>query len=262
MGFFQNTPQRGWHSLPPATKNLLIINIGLWLICSFMPSFGNSLYTRLGLHYWGASSFNPIDVVSYMFLHSSLRSSSGIVHILFNMYALYIFGRILEMTWGTKRFLLFYLICGVGAGLVQEVVWTLTWEHDYISSIARLNGLTYDQMSDYVRQAVTDRDTDVLAGMNAYKSSLLTIGASGAIFGLLLGFGWVFPNVPMYLFFIPIPIKAKWLVGGYAVLELMLGSWRGAESSVAHFAHLGGMLFALIILLIWQHKGMLHGRRF
>ena len=247
--------------VPPVTRNLLIINIGLWLLGSFMPSFNiSTLLPRLGLSDWGAEGFNPLQLVTYLFLQAPL-SQGGIAHIFFNMWALYMFGRILEVTWGSRRYLLFYFVCGIGAGVVQELVWTLTWEHDYLSAIASLNHISLPEATARVQEALAAHDSGILGAIEGYKSSLCTIGASGAIFGLLLGFGCVFPNVPMYIFFIPVPIKAKWLVAGYAVLELFFGV-SNTLSSVAHYAHLGGMIFGALLILYWYKTGSLHGKRY
>lgn len=243
--------------LPPVTKNLLIINIMLWLVEFIFPGFAErTLLPRLGLHYIGSDLFNPAQLFTYMFLHDP----SGITHIFFNMFSLWMFGRILERVWGGKRYLLFYIVCGVGAALVQEGVWALTWRHDYIQGIAALNGLTYEHMLQIVDQAAASGDTGFIAGMADMKSHLMTIGASGAIFGLLLGFAFVFPDMPLYLFFIPVPIKAKYMVAGYAVLEFFFGVQGGG--TIAHFAHLGGMLFGLAMMLYWKKKGTLHGNGF
>lgn len=246
-------------SIPPVTLNLLIINIGLWLLGAVMPSFNNTILTHLGLHYWGADDFNPLQFVTYMFLQAPL-SQGGIAHIFFNMWALYMFGRILEMTWGTRRYLMFYMVCGVGAAIVQEIVWSFTWEKEYIDALAVLNKVTVREATAYVDKGLAAGMPSLLQGMAQYKDMLITIGASGAIFGLLLGFGCVFPNVPMYIFFIPVPVKAKWLVAGYAVLEFFFGM-TGTLSSVAHYAHLGGMIFGGLLILYWYYKGLLHGRR-
>ena len=139
---------------------------------------------------------------------------------------------------------------------MQEVVWAMTWKHDYLTEIAKLNGMTFDHMKQIVDQAVAAGDGRFVRGMAEMKSSMMTIGASGAVFGILLGFAFMFPNLPLYLFFIPIPIKAKYMVAGYAVLEFFFGVGRVADS-VAHFAHLGGMIFGLILLLYWKKKGEL-----
>lgn len=245
-----------WRSTGPVTRNLIIINFLLYAVEIFIPGFGRTLINKLGLHLVGASSFNPIQIVTYMFIHDQ----STLLHILFNMFTLWMFGRILEQTWGSKRYFIFYMICGIGAAVVQEAVWMLTWKHEYIAGIAPLNGLTYNHMADVVNQALASGDKQFLSAVAEMKNSMITIGASGAVFGLLLGFAMTYPNMPLYLFFIPIPIKAKYMVIGYAVLEFFLGVSGGG--TIAHFAHLGGMLFGLIILLYWRKKGTLHGNGF
>ncbi len=242
---------------PPVTKNLIIINVLIWLVEYLSRGFGSTIVNHLGLHYFGSEMFNPIQPVTYMFLHAQ----GSITHILFNMFSLWMFGRMMENVWGSKRFLLYYMICGIGAAVVQEAVWAFTWQHEYIEGIAKLNGMTYDHMKSVVDTALANGDLRFIEGMAAMKNSMITIGASGAVFGILLGFAFVFPDIPMYLFFIPIPIKAKYMVAGYAVLEFFFGV-SGTASSVAHFAHLGGMIFGLIILLYWEKKGMLRGGGF
>ncbi|MDE7180589.1 MAG: rhomboid family intramembrane serine protease [Muribaculaceae bacterium] len=245
-----------WRSIPPVTKNLIIINVAIWLVEVLIPNFGNVLVERLGLRFWGSGAFNPVQLFTYMFLHDD----HTVLHILFNMFTLWMFGRVLEQVWGPKRYLLFYLVCGVGAAVTQEVVWQLTWMHEYISGIAPLNGLTYDHMARIVKNAVATGDPQFAAAIEGMKTSMVTVGASGAIFGLLLGFAMIFPNLPMYIFFIPVPIKAKYMVIGYAVIELFLGVSGGG--TIAHFAHLGGMLFGFILLLVWKKKGTLNGNKF
>lgn len=242
-----------WRSIPPVTKNLIIINLIVWLAEILVPGFADTLVGRLGLHIVGSAMFNPAQIFTYMFLHSP----ANIMHILFNMFTLWMFGRILEQVWGSRRFLFFYLVCGVGAGLVQQGVWELTWRSDYISGIAKLNGLTTEHMKEIVDSAVAAGDRNWIDAMQAFKSQMCTIGASGAIYGILLGFAFTFPDMPLYLFFIPVPIKAKYMVIGYGVLEFFLGV-SGSMSSVAHFAHLGGMIFGIFILLYWKKKGTLH----
>lgn len=239
--------------LPPVTKNLIIINVLLWLVEFILPDFANNtLLPRLGLHPFGASNFNRVQPFTYMFLHDPRNP----VHIFFNMFSLWMFGRILEQVWGSRRYLIFYLVCGVGAALVQEAVWAMTWRQEFISAIAPINGLTYNHAEQIVNAAIANHDTEILAAIAAMKNQMVTVGASGAIFGLLLGFAFVFPNMPMYLFFIPVPIKAKYMVLGYAVLEFFFGISGGG--TIAHFAHLGGMLFGLIMILYWKKKGTLY----
>lgn len=242
-----------WRSIPPVTKNLIIINLIVWLAEILVPGFSQTLVDRLGLHLIGSTLFNPAQLFTYMFMHDP----HSFAHILFNMFSLWMFGRILEQVWGAKRFLLFYLVCGVGAGLVQEGVWALTWKAEYIDGIARLNGLTPEHMEAVVDAAVARGDGEFLSAIAQFKSYMCTIGASGAIYGILLGFAFTFPDMPLYLFFIPVPIKAKYMVIGYGVIEFFLGV-SGSMSTVAHFAHLGGMLFGLVMLLYWKKKGTLH----
>lgn len=242
-----------WHSIPPVTKNLIIINLIVWLAEILVPNFSRTLVDILGLHMLGSSLFNPAQIFTYMFMHDPHSPA----HILFNMFSLWMFGRILEQVWGSKRFLMFYLVCGVGAALVQEGVWELTWKGDYINAIARQNGVTVDHMTSYINAAISSDAPGIADAIASFKSMMVTIGASGAIFGILLGFAFTFPDMPLYLFFIPVPIKAKYMVIGYGVIEFFLGV-SGSVSTVAHFAHLGGMLFGIFILLYWKKKGMLH----
>ncbi|MCH5225028.1 MAG: rhomboid family intramembrane serine protease [Muribaculaceae bacterium] len=243
-------------SIPPVTKNLIIINIIVWAVEAIFPRFGQTIIRVLGLHLWGASQFNPIQFITYLFVHAQTNPW----HLLFNMFSLWMFGSVLERVWGSKRYFMFYFVCGIGAALVQEIVWTCTWMHDYVSGIAQLNGLTYDHMKEIVDQALRAHDSGFSSAVASFKNSFVTIGASGAIYGLLLGYAFVFPNQPLYLFFIPYPIKAKYMMIGYGVIEFFLGF--NASDSVAHFAHLGGMLFGIIILLIWRKNGTLRGNPF
>jgi membrane associated rhomboid family serine protease len=251
------------NSIPPVVKNLIAINIILWLASIVTPG----LFTRwgvkldltdiLGMHYWASSKFNPAQLITYMFMHG------GIEHIFFNMFALYMFGGVLEQLWGTKRFLFYYLLTGVGAALVQQLFWTI----EYYPVVNALNGaisansgqdlLNYqDILSHYFRlENLGSFDAPALIEMKRMFLNLpITIGASGAVFGLLLAFGWLFPDVNLYLMFIPIPIKAKYFVFFYGIVELFMGVAQFSGDSVAHFAHLGGMLFGAILILIWRKK--------
>ena len=243
-------------NMPPVTKNLIIINIIVWAVEAIFPKFGITIIRVLGLHLVNASQFNPIQWITYMFVHASTNPW----HLLFNMFSLWMFGSILERVWGSKRYLVFYFVCGMGAAVVQEIVWLSTWKHEYISNIAQLNGLTFSNMKDIVDNALNNHDGDFTMAVNAFKNSFVTIGASGAVYGLLLGYAFVFPNQPLYLFFIPYPIKAKYMMIGYGLIEFFLGF--NANDSVAHFAHLGGMLFGIVILLYWRRKGTLRGNSF
>ena len=243
-------------SIPPVTKNLILINIIVWAVEAIFPKFSMTIVRVLGLHYVDASQFNPIQIITYLFVHAPTNPW----HLLFNMFTLWMFGSILERVWGSKRYFMFYFVCGIGAAVVQEIVWASTWMHDYVEGIARLNGLAFHNMKDIVENAIHNHDADFLHAINQYKNTFVTIGASGAVYGLLLGYAFVFPNQPLYLFFIPVPIKAKYMMIGYGLIEFFLGF--SANDAVAHFAHLGGMIFGVLILLYWKKKGILRGGSF
>lgn len=241
----------GWfRAIPPVTRNLIIINLLIWIVEAVSGSFGASLVDLLGLHFfWGFSGcdFNPIQPVTYMFIHDR----HSFLHVGFNMFTLYMFGRIIEQQWGARKFLFYYFACGIGAALVQEAVWALTWHSDFVEAVT---GLPYVRLSpekiDYYLRTDPGQFGPLL---NDFRNSMVTIGASGAVFGILLAFAFLFPNIPLYFMFIPVPVKAKYMVLGYAVVEFFLGVARSG-STVAHFAHLGGMLFGLALLLYWRHK--------
>ena len=217
-------------SIPPVTLNLIIINFIVWLAALTLPKIaGIDLNYWLGLHYFEADDFNAIQLITYMFLHDT----NGIDHIFFNMFSVFMFGRTLEAVWGGKRFLFYYITTGVGAALTQEIAWYFELHSAIAPTIAQL-GLT--QTSHILNQFVT-------------------VGASGAAFGILLAFGMLFPNAPLFIIFIPIPIKAKYFVIFYGLLELAFGI-SGTMSSVAHFAHLGGMLFGFFLIRYWKKKGI------
>ncbi|MDD4968433.1 MAG: rhomboid family intramembrane serine protease [Paludibacter sp.] len=229
------------NSIPPVVKNLIAINIVLWLASIVVPGIfmkwglNVDLTDILGLHYWESSKFNPAQLITYGFMHG------GIGHIFFNMFALYMFGGVLEQLWGTKRFLFYYLLTGVGAGLVQELFWSFEF-HSAISAIDTA-------ISSNVLNAPA-----LLLQKKEFLNSAITIGASGSVFGLLLAFGWLFPEVKLMMLFFPVPIKARIFVLIYGVAELFLGVAQFSGDNVAHFAHLGGMIFGAVLILIWKKK--------
>lgn len=235
-------------AMPPVTKNLIIINVAIWLLMMFSPSLSEKLTHYCALHFWGASDFNAAQLFTYMFMHD-VRSFA---HILFNMFTLFMFGITLERVLGSQRFLFYYLSCGIGAALVQEIVWQLTWVDILAGWINSSYGSGIVEARDVILQAHT------MGQPIPILNSLLTVGASGAIYGVLLAFGMIYPNRPLYLMFVPIPIKAKWMVIGYGVLELLIGL-SAANDGVAHFAHLGGMLFGFFMIWYWKKKGIVHG---
>lgn len=242
--------------IPPVTKNLIIINVLIWAVEAIVKGFNVTIPKVLGLHLISASNFNPIQIITYLFVHAPTNPW----HLLFNMFALWMFGSVLERVWGSKRYFIFYFVCGIGAAIVQEIVWYATYQHDFIKALAESNGYTYETMSRIVHQAMEEGDSRILGFWSQYKNTMVTIGASGAVYGLLLGYAFVFPNQPLYLFFIPVPIKAKYMMIGYGVIEFVLGI--SASDTIAHFAHLGGMVFGIIILLYWKRKGLLRGGSF
>ena len=191
--------------------------------------YGIDVENLLGLHFFLASDFNLSQLISYMFMHANFQ------HIFFNMFAVWMFGRVLEQVWGPRRFLTYYLICGIGAGLIQELVQYL----EYAFTLSN-----YDSVNLGIAGGIIP--------MEEYLNMMTTVGASGAVYGILLAFGMLFPNSQMFIFPLPFPIKAKYFVIGYAVLELFLGL--GGGDGVAHFAHLGGMLFGLILIIYWRKK--------
>ncbi len=239
--------QRGsfFSSIPVVTKNLIIINFIVWLATAVFSS-RIDLRGLAGLHYIESGDFNPAQLITYMFLHADFT------HLFFNMFALFMFGITLERVLGAKRFLFYYISCGIGAAIIQEITWYFTWESIFIMPLANLNGLTYDQMAQIISQKM-------LMGEDLpFLNQLLTVGASGAVYGILLAFGMIFPNQPIYMMFIPVPIKAKYFVIGYGAIELLYG-FGMANDGVAHFAHLGGMLFGLLMILYWKRKGLFNG---
>ncbi|KJF43122.1 hypothetical protein LH29_17250 [Draconibacterium sediminis] len=232
-------------NMPPVVKNLILANVVFFLITIVLKQTGTDLYPILGLHFPLSEKFKLHQFFTYMFMHSS----QGIGHIFFNMFALYMFGRVLEGVWGPKRFLTFYLVTGIGAAVLHMVV-------TYFEYQSLIGKMSPDQIA-YVKEVgyqiwIEGKNfSDPLAGkLNAILNTP-TVGASGAVFGILLGFGMLFPNTELMLLFPPIPIKAKYFVIGYGALELFFGV-SGIQGSVAHFAHLGGMLFGYFMIKYWN----------
>lgn len=240
--------------MPPVTKNLIIINFIVWFAMLVLQSKLDLM--RYGaLHYITAPDFNPIQLVTYMFMHST----SNFAHILFNMFTLFMFGITLERVLGSSKFLFYYLSCGIGAALVQEGVWALTWEGDAVKALANLYNVDYPEMREVINSVLSGASIgNVRENIYAFQNFMMTIGASGAVYGVLLAFGMIFPNRELYMMFIPIPIKAKWMVIGYGLIELLIGL-SSPGSTVAHFAHLGGMVFGFIMIWYWKKKGIIHG---
>jgi len=268
---YQHYSPRGFSVLPPVVKNLLIIN-GLFFLAQMTSEqvFNMDLVDYLGMHYFGSSKFNPIQLVTYMFLHG------GFTHILFNMFALWMFGNTLENVWGGKRFLTYYMITGVGAALVHMLVlWIgisgmqsdITQVMSSPSPEAFTAFLTQHfpgyqmQLSGFISSwSMNPADPMYINQASIYMNDLAilkmdvpTVGASGAVFGILLAFGMMFPNALIYLYFF-IPVKAKWFVIAYGAMELYFGFANNPGDNVAHFAHLGGMIFGFFLIRYWNRK--------
>jgi membrane associated rhomboid family serine protease len=218
---------------PPVIKNLLIINVLVFIAQATFGANSPAIENLFALHDVHSVFFKPHQLLTYMFLHG------GIDHLLFNMLALWMFGSVLENYWGAKRFLKYYIICGLGAGLlhlgVLYVEMKPAW--DYISKFP------------LEEQASVIYNNNVLVMDKAINAA--TVGASGAIFGCLAGFGYLFPNTLIYIYFL-FPMKAKWFVIIYGAIELALAVRNSAGDNVAHYAHLGGAITGFIIIYIWN----------
>lgn len=243
----------------PATFNIIIISVLVWLASVVLPSrFGIDVTRYLGLHYWLSDSFMPHQLLTYIFMHDT--SSFG--HIFCNMFGLWMFGSALEQIWGAKKFVFFYLVAGVGAGVIQELTWMIDlapMAGDFDAAIRANSGAELGEYQRLLSQGDITQATAVdLARLKAQLYNMyVTVGASGSLFGVMLGFGWLFPGAKMMLLFLPIPIPSRVFVGLYAVVELFLGV-AGPMDGVAHFAHLGGMIFGAILLLVWKRQGKLY----
>lgn len=276
---------RGFSLLPTLVKNLLIINV-LMFIAQILAekSFGISLEDILGLHYPPSMAFKPWQFITYMFMHGNIW------HLFFNMFALWMFGYALENIWGPRRFLVYYLVTGIGAALVHYLVIFITIN----PTVVLLNGLIADPNApaifDFITQhalQINQYSGDIYLQSQKFQGALETlaynpenrqalqiaqnflvdyreyyislpnvIGASGAVFGILLAFGMLFPNTLIFIYFL-FPIKAKYFVIIYGLIELFYG-FSGADSNVAHFAHLGGMIFGFFLILYWKKRGRLY----
>jgi membrane associated rhomboid family serine protease len=235
---------RGFFGLPPVVKNIILINV-LMLLADYTvrSMFGVELTMILGLYFPKSDQFMPLQIVTHMFMHANFW------HLFFNMYALYIFGQVLEQVWGPKRFFIYYMVCGLGAAMVHETVILFQYER-------ALSLVSPDQLELVLNEgSVYFRDGKVFTDGNMKSLQLLlntpTVGASGAVFGILLAFGVLFPNTQLMLLIPPIPIKAKYFVLIYGVIELYL-AFTQPGSNIAHAAHLGGMLFGYILIRYWR----------
>lgn len=222
------------NNIPTITKNLLIVNVVVFLATYLFRNMGVDLNNVLGLHFFLAPDFHIYQLFTYMFAHG------GFSHIFFNMFALWMFGCIVERTWGPKKFLTYYIVCGVGAGLFQE-----------LAQFAQFYFIASEQLPHF-----TLAQTMKVANANG-----TTVGASGAVYGILLAFGMLYPEERIFIFPLPVPIKAKWFVMGYAAIELFM-AYSSTGDGVAHLAHLGGMVFGFFLIRYWRrHPDIRYSRR-
>lgn len=232
MGYYNYSYNRGGgflSSWPPVTKSIIIINVLVFVMREINPQF---MISNFALYYPASQLFKPWQIVTHMFMHGNFW------HIFFNMYTLFIFGSVLERVWGTKKYLLFYFVTGLGAAALHTGVQWIEVQH-YMSQIAAGDPAAAQNIGDLMR--------------------IPTVGASGAIYGLLLGYGMLYPDAVLALIFPPIALKAKWFVIIFAVIELLTGL-TGTGGGVAHFAHLGGMLFGWLLILYWKRRNRLYQR--
>jgi membrane associated rhomboid family serine protease len=276
----QQFQPRGFSFLPVVVKNLLIIN-GIFFLATivFERTLHTDLIDLLGLHFLPSEKFQPYQIITYMFMHGSFT------HILFNMFAVWMFGSALENFWGPKRFLIFYLITGIGAALIH---YTIVYFYQIKPVMDIINNFTNDPTNEglltflnsnyfqgsldgipekfqifrtHYNSLLVSNPTEAMSlaveFMSSYKEAFLNapviVGASGALFGLLLAFGMMFPNSIIYIYF-AIPLKAKYFVMIYGLIELVSGVYNSSSDNIAHFAHLGGMLFGFILIKLWKIK--------
>ena len=262
--------------LPLVIKNLLIINGLVYLAqMTLKPMMGDSIENMFALHYWGSDLFRPHQIITHLFMHGSFG------HLFSNMFSLWMFGATLENVWGPKRFLIFYMVCGIGAAMCHMGV--LTWDnvhltHDvqtFLNDPSYSNFMLLDRKYDLnsgpfnpesLKYALSQAPNDpgVIQDARVFVQTFATVfrntatlGASGAVFGILFAFGYLFPNSLVYLYFL-FPIKAKYVVGIWIALELFAGIRNSAGDNVAHYAHLGGVLFSFILLKFWNKNNRRH----
>lgn len=235
---------RGFGDIPLVVKNLLIINA---IFFAIKLGFGKPIDTLLALHYWDSPFFQLHQIITHMFMHG------GFLHLVFNMFGLWMFGSAVEKVWGPKRFLQFFVFSGLGAALFHFII--------IYFRIANLES----QLEPEQIQLVIAEGADALAGNQNFINEQMAqlnllynigiVGASGALFGVLLAFAMMFPDTELFIMFIPIPIKAKYAVLGFGAYELFSGTARIEGDNIAHFAHLGGLLFGFLMITYWKKTG-------
>jgi membrane associated rhomboid family serine protease len=261
-------------NLPPVVKNLLFINIGVYILAIFAPAMMDTFV----LYPLPSPEFRPWQIVTHMFMHASLHDQNiGIFHIFFNMFALVSFGRLLETFWGPKKFLLFYMVCGIGAAFIHSGVTFIELEHlqkitdaylfnpdplSFNSYVHEYYRAGHSQNLDFIEAfRLNPENINYINDSKTYVNQIYlshlnsgAVGASGAITGLLVAVAMLFPNTELMIMFIPVPVKAKYFVMGYVGVELFLGISQFEGDTIAHFAHLGGALFGYILIKYWQRQ--------
>ncbi len=239
------------NNIPPVTKNILLINVLMYIITAVFLTKGIDLISILGAHYVNSPLFQPYQVVTHFFMHSQ-----SIFHIFFNMFALVMFGSLLERLWGPKRFFIFYIASAIGAFVLYNVIGF--YDIMQLKKQIVMSGLDLEMINDEIRSMrsmgeIIKFPHPVLQEY-AFQSYIPMVGASGAIFGIMAGFAYLFPNTEMMMMFIPFPIKAKYMVGGYFLIELYLSFQTMPGDSVAHLAHVGGAVVGFIIVYFWNRN--------
>jgi len=229
--------------LPEVVKNLLIINGLFFLATITLDGMGFDMYHLFGLHQFQSDDFMPHQLVTHIFMHGNLT------HLIFNMFALWMFGKVLENVWGGKRFLIYYMITGLGAAIIHLGV----SQYEIMSLQAQISTTDLSRLLDDGKYVLANNQnyTNPIMGKLNLLIHTPTVGASGAVFGVLLAFGMLFPNALLYIY-LAIPIKAKYFVILYGILELYAGISNNPADNVAHFAHLGGMIFGFLLIKYWK----------
>ncbi len=223
----------GFGHLPVVTKNIIIINVIMYVLKLILEGKGINLDNYLGLHYHLAPAFQPYQFITYLFMHGSFS------HLFFNMFAVYMFGQVIEQTWGPKKYLIFYIVTGLGAAITQYVIMHFQITDMLAAYNARIDIASVSEKARWIEEKYQ------------YLNDNVIVGASGSLFGLLGAFGMLFPNQMLYIYFL-FPLKAKWLVIGYGAIELFSGLSNNPGDNVAHFAHLGGLFVGIILVLLWR----------
>ncbi len=237
-------------NLPPVTKNLLILNVMFYIVSLVLASNGINMNQKLGSHYFNSVLFEPYQIVTHMFMHSL----TDFFHILFNMLLLVMFGSHLEKIWGAKRYFIFYVSCGFGALVLYNSIGV--WQIMELKNALIVDGFNIATLNNKIlsgpfEYAIHSDQSEYLVNTYVGMSISTIAGASGAIFGLLAGFALLFPNTPLQLLFIPVPIKAKYLIGGYLAFEVYNSLYNSGDQ-IAHLAHVGGAIVGIIFILVWR----------